>query len=74
MEFTPTVGTRGNGGRPMGRYELLRRLSDQKLEHWQSRGLSPVKCRQLLWEEMKAWKVLSDEQLQKLLEEEEAEY
>ncbi|MGB6065533.1 MAG: hypothetical protein WBG50_12040 [Desulfomonilaceae bacterium] len=58
----------------MDRLELLRRLSDQKLEHWQSRGLSPVKCRQLVSEEMKAWNALSDGQLQELLEKEEAEY
>jgi hypothetical protein len=58
----------------MDRATLLKELSDRKLEHWQSRGLSPVKSRQLMLEKMKAWKILSDEELQKLLEEEEAEY
>jgi hypothetical protein len=58
----------------MDRTALLRQLSGPKLEHWQSRGLSPVKCRQLVSEKMEAWKILSDEQLQKLLDEEEAEY
>jgi hypothetical protein len=58
----------------MDRAALLKQLSDRKLEHWQSRGLSPVKSRQLVLEKMKAWKILTDEQLTKLLEEEEAEY
>ncbi len=58
----------------MDRAALLQQLSDRKLEHWQSRGLSPVKSRQLVSEKMKAWKILTDEQLQELLEEEEAEY
>lgn len=58
----------------MDRAALLKQLSDRKLEHWQSRGLSPVKSRQLVSEKMKAWKRLPDEDLQKLLEEEEAEY
>ena len=58
----------------MDRAALLRQLSDRKLEHWQSRGLSPVKCRQLVSEKMESWKILTDEQLQRLLEEEEAEY
>jgi hypothetical protein len=58
----------------MDRAALLKQLSDRKLEHWQSRGLSPVKCRQLVSEKMEAWKILSDEQLQKLLDEDEAEY
>jgi hypothetical protein len=58
----------------MDRAALLRQLSDRKLEHWQSRGLSPVKSRQLVLEKMEVWKILSDDQLQKLLEEDEAEY
>ena len=58
----------------MDRAVLLKQLSDRKLEHWQSRGLSPVKSRQLLLEKMKAWKTLSNEELQNLLGEEEAEY
>jgi hypothetical protein len=58
----------------MDRAALLKQLSDRKLEHWQSRGLSPVKSRQLVLEKMKAWKILTDEQLTKLLDEEEAEY
>ena len=58
----------------MDRAALLKQLSDRKLEHWQSRGLSPVKSRLLVLEKMKAWKILTDEQLTKLLEEEEAEY
>jgi hypothetical protein len=58
----------------MDRAALLKQLSDRKLEHWQSRGLSPVKARQLLAEKMKTWKNLSDEELQRLVEEEDAEY
>ncbi len=58
----------------MDRVGLLKELSDRKLEHWQSRGLSPVKARQLVLEKMKAWKSLPDEDLRKLLEEEESEY
>jgi hypothetical protein len=58
----------------MDRAALLKQLSDRKLEHWQSRGLSPVKARQLALEKMKAWNILSDEELQKLLDEGEAEY
>jgi hypothetical protein len=58
----------------MDRAALLKQLSDRKLEHWQSRGLSPVKSRQLVLEKMKAWKILTDEQLTKLLDEDEAEY
>ncbi len=58
----------------MERADLLKALSDRKLEHWQSRGLSPVKARQLVLEKMKAWKSLSDEELQKLLANEEVEY
>lgn len=64
----------GDGGCPMDRAGLLKQLSDRKLEHWQSRGLSPVKSRQLVSEKMESWKILSDEQLQEILEEEEAEY
>jgi hypothetical protein len=58
----------------MDRATLLKQLSDRKLEHWQSRGLSPVKARQLVAEKMKTWKNLSDEELQRLVEEEDAEY
>jgi|WetSurSiteA1Bulk_404760.scaffolds.fasta_scaffold144201_1 hypothetical protein len=58
----------------MDRAALLKQLSDRKLEHWQSRGLSPVKSRQLVLENMKVWKILTDEQLTKLLDEDEAEY
>ncbi len=58
----------------MDRAALLKQLSDRAFEHWQSRGLSPVKSRQLVAESMESWKTLSDEQLQKLLEQEQAEY
>jgi hypothetical protein len=59
----------------MDRFELLKRLSDRKQEHWQSRGLSPVKSRQLVNEKMADWKKLTDDQLQKLLEQDdEPEY
>jgi|GEM_PF-4738430 len=37
----------------MERTDLLKRLSDRELEHWQSRGLSPVKSKQLATEKMK---------------------
>jgi hypothetical protein len=59
----------------MDRSELLKKLYDRKLEHWQSRGLSPVKSSQLVSEKMADWKKLSDEQLRELLEQgEEPEY
>ncbi len=58
----------------MDRAALLKQLSDRNFEHWRSRGLSPVKSKQLAADKMQSWKTLSDEQLQKLLEEEEAEY
>jgi hypothetical protein len=58
----------------MDRPALLKQLSDRNLEHWRSRGLSPVKSKQLVADKMESWKTLTDEQLQKLLEQEEAEY
>jgi hypothetical protein len=58
----------------MERADLLKRLSDRELEHWQSRGLSPVKARQLATEKMKEWKVLTDEELEKILTEQEFGY
>jgi hypothetical protein len=58
----------------MDKVALLKQLSDRKLEHCQSRGLSPVKARQLVAEKMAAWKNLSDEELQRLVEEGDAEY
>jgi hypothetical protein len=63
-----------DGGLTMERTELLRSLSDRELEHWQSRGLSPVKAKQLATEKMREWKTLTDEQLKKLLEEGESRY
>jgi hypothetical protein len=70
-QIDPIVSERG---RPMDRAALLKQLSDRKLEHWQSRGLSPVKARQLVAEKVTEWKSLSDEELQKLMEKDEAEY
>ncbi len=58
----------------MDRASLLKQLSDRNLEHWTSRGLSPVKSKQLVADKMESWKNLSDEELQDLLEQEEAEY
>ena len=58
----------------MDRAALLKQLSDRNFEHWRSRGLSIVKTKQLVADKMQSWKTLSDEQLQKLLEQEEAEY
>ena len=58
----------------MDRATLLKQLSDRNLEHWRSRGLSPVKSKQLVADKMESWKSLTDDQLQKLLEQEEAEY
>jgi hypothetical protein len=62
------------GGFTMERTDILKRLSDRELEHWQSRGLSPVKSRQLATEKLKEWKSLTDEQLKRLLDEEEFKY
>jgi hypothetical protein len=58
----------------MDRAALLKQLSDRNFEHWRSRGLPPVKSKQLAADKMQSWKTLSDDQLQKLLEQEEAEY
>jgi len=58
----------------MDRAALLKQLSDRQVEHWRSRGLSPVKSKQLVADKMESWKTLSDEQLQRILEQEEAEY
>lgn len=63
-----------DGGFPVERTELLRLLSDRELEHWQSRGLSPVKARQLATEKMREWKNLTDEQLKKIFDEAESGY
>jgi hypothetical protein len=63
-----------DGGFPMERTDVLRLLSDRELEHWQSRGLSPVKSKQLATEKMREWKNLTDEQLKKILDEEESGY
>ena len=58
----------------MDRAALLKQLSDRNFEHWRLRGLSIVKTKQLVADKMQSWKTLSDERLQKLLEQEEAEY
>jgi hypothetical protein len=58
----------------MERTDLLRQLSDREFEHWQSRGLSPVKAKQLATEKIKEWKSLTDEQLKRLLDEQEHGY
>jgi hypothetical protein len=58
----------------MERTDLLKRLSDRELEHWQSIGLSPVKAKQLVTEKMNEWKARTDEQLKKLLDEQEDGY
>jgi hypothetical protein len=58
----------------MDRASLLKQLSDRNFEHWRSRGLSPVKSKQLVADKMESWKNLSDEELQKLLEKGEDEY
>jgi hypothetical protein len=58
----------------MDRAALLKQLSDRNFEHWRSRGLSLVKSKQLVADKMESCKTLTDEQLQKLLEQEEAEY
>jgi hypothetical protein len=63
-----------DGGFTVERTDLLRQLSDRELEHWQSRGLSPVKAKQLATEKMKEWKILNDEELKKLFEEHESGY
>jgi hypothetical protein len=63
-----------DGGFTVERTDLLRQLSDRELEHWQSRGLSPVKAKQLATEKMKEWKILTDEELKKLFEKHESGY
>jgi hypothetical protein len=63
-----------NGGLTMERTDLLKRLSDREVEHWQSRGLSPVKAKQLATEKLKEWKALTGEELEKILTEQEFGY
>lgn len=58
----------------MERSDLLKQLSDRELEHWQARGLSPVKAKQLATEKMNEWKSLTDDELKKLLDEPEYGY
>jgi hypothetical protein len=58
----------------MERADIIMMLAERKLEHLRSIGLSPVKCKQMLAEQLPTWKNLSTERLNQLLEEGEAEY
>jgi len=55
----------------MDRLDLLKTLADGCFEYFHSAGLSPIKCRQLVTENMKSWKMLPIERLQELIEKKE---
>ncbi len=56
------------------RIALLKKLSDERFEHFQAMGLPPFKCRQLVAEKADEWEKLPTERLQQLVEEPEPEY
>ena len=51
----------------MNREDLLKKLAEDKFNHYESIGLPPFKCRQLVNESMDAWKKMSVEDLEQLL-------
>ncbi|MBI5571793.1 MAG: hypothetical protein HY914_17755 [Desulfomonile tiedjei] len=58
----------------MERAELLKKLSDARFEHFQALGLPPFKCQQLVADRLGAWKKMTTEELQELLERGEESY
>ena len=52
----------------MDRDELLKKLADDTLNHYQAIGLPPFKCQQLVNEGMEEWKKLPVETLRELLD------
>ncbi len=51
----------------MTREELLKKLAEDKFNHYEAIGLPPFKCRQLVNETMEAWKKMREEDLEQLL-------
>ncbi|MFH0822099.1 MAG: hypothetical protein V2B18_05060 [Pseudomonadota bacterium] len=58
----------------MERSEILKKLAERRFEHFESLGLPPFKCRQLVTEKASEWKKLPDEELRLILEKGEDEY
>lgn len=58
----------------MDKVELIKKLSERRYEHFQSLGLPPFKCRQLVTDKLASWKQMSAEDLETLLEQGESEY
>lgn len=51
----------------MNREDLLKKLAEDKLNHYEAIGLPPFKCRQLVNESMETWKKMSVEELEQQL-------
>ena len=51
----------------MTREELLKKLAEDKLNHYEAIGLPPFKCQQLVNESMVAWKKMTKEDLEQQL-------
>jgi hypothetical protein len=51
----------------MEREELLKKLAQDKHDHYEAIGLPPFKCQQLVNESMESWKKMSAEDLEDLL-------
>lgn len=51
----------------MKRDELLKKLAENKFNHYEAIGLPPFKCRQLVTESLEAWKKMSAEELKEQL-------
>jgi len=51
----------------MTKEELLKKLADDKFNHFESTGLPPHKCRQIVAESINFWKKLPVEELEKIL-------
>jgi len=58
----------------MERADLIKRLAEKRFEHFRLLGLPPFKCKQLVTEKMPAWKQLSNDELERLVEHGEPEY
>ena len=61
-------------GMPMEEIELLRKLADECFKHFQAEGFSPFKCKQLVAENMQAWKKLPIERIRQMIEQREFEH
>jgi len=52
----------------MEREDLLKKLSEERLAYFQSMGLSPFKCGQVVAETLESWEKLPTEKLEELME------